>query len=419
MARTSSPPSKRGTTRRRRIALGVAVLGIAATLGLWTAVHRVPWLGASIADGLRSAFGPRFVAGLEDVAYSAQDRYDQWRFRGKKPKILWETPPAVVEPASPAASAAPSAPPPFSPSPFAAPDPAVAAPGDGVWIAIADDGEPLEPPRMWKALVHSDPRRPYAALAVVVMVRDAFDLHLMAGTTEPESPWVARGARKGLVPEPHHALLVAAFNGGFKATHGQYGMLLEGVEFLPPRDYACTFVHGKDGSLTIGTWSELKADKAAMLYYRQTPPCLVEKGEVHAALRYNEYAKGWGATVSGETVIRRSAMGLSEDGGLIYFGIGDALTAQSLARGVKAAGAHAVAELDVNYSYPRFLFYAKAETDKPPLVTSAIIAGIEFSKDQYVTRPSPRDFFYLTRRKGKKAALEPELGPAGSRLTSL
>jgi len=39
--------------------------------------------------------------------------------------------------------------------------------------------------------------------------------------------------------------------------------------------------------------------------YRQTPPCLVEQGKVNTALESVEYNKNWGATVSGETVIRR------------------------------------------------------------------------------------------------------------------
>ncbi len=407
---------KRSRRRRWLIASGIA---LAASLGLWVAVHRVPWLGASIADGLRSAFGPRFVAWLEDTAYSAQDRFDRWRYRDEKPTTYWEAPPPAAP--QPAASPTPSAPsePAWSPTNFAAPVAQIAAEGDGVWLAIPDDDEPARAPSMWKALVHPDPRRGFAALAVIAIAREAFDLHLMEGTTEPDSPRVARDGRRGVVPEPHREHLVAAFNGGFKATHGQYGMLLGGVEYLPPRDFACTFVHRRDGSLAIGTWSELKATKDAMLYYRQTPPCLVEKGAVHQALRYNEYAKGWGATVSGDTVIRRSAIGLSEDGKTIYFGIGDAMTAQSLAVGVNAAGAHAVAELDVNYSYPRFLFYKKTEPGKPPLATSAIIPGIDYQKDQYVTRPSPRDFFYLTRTRAKKAASVPAVGDEAAKLTSL
>ena len=66
----------------------------------------------------------------------------------------------------------------------------------------------------------------------------------------------------------HLDQLYAAFNGGFKATHGQYGMLLEGVEYLPPRDIACTFACLEDGTYRIATWSKLKDPPAPFRYYR-------------------------------------------------------------------------------------------------------------------------------------------------------
>jgi hypothetical protein len=123
-------------------------------------------------------------------------------------------------------------------------------------------------------------------------------------------------------------------------------------------------------------------------------------------LNHSEYAKNWGATVSGETVIRRSAIGLSGDGKVLFYGLGEAMTAQALARGMKAAGADWVAELDVNHSYPRFLLYQSSGAEAAPRAVSAIIPGIDYSEDEYVTRPSPRDFFYLTRN-GRAAALDP------------
>ena len=49
-----------------------------------------------------------------------------------------------------------------------------------------------------------------------------------------------------MVPDKHHDGLIAAFNGGFKTTHGHYGMMLDGVEFVPPRDVACTFARYRD-----------------------------------------------------------------------------------------------------------------------------------------------------------------------------
>lgn len=372
--------------------------------GVWYGVNHTSWMGPLVADGLRSLLGPKFVAWAEDTAYGLQDRVNRWRFKDSKPKTYWEPPAATEALAAPSAvaSAVPSNEPRFTPAPFEPPFANVAATGDGAWSPIPDADEPTAPPLLYRALVHPDARRGFAALAVVAIDRESVGLHLVAGTTEPESPRVPRTERPGMIPTEHHSALFAAFNGGFKATHGQYGMLLDGKEYLPPIDYSCTLVHYRDGRLAIAPWSTLKTDGLGeMLFYRQTPPCLVQKGEVEKVVEsMGEYGKGWGATVSGETVIRRSAIGVSADGKTVFYGIGDAMTAQSLARGMKAVGATSAAELDVNYSYPRFLLYSRMEAG-PPRATSSLIPGVDFTKDQYVS-PSPRDFFYLTRERKKK-----------------
>jgi hypothetical protein len=387
--------------RRRRWARRLAIAALGATLAallLWVAIHRIPWLGPALADAGRAILGPRAVAWIEDTAYDVEDRVNRIRYRNKRPRTFWEAPPPVVPARAPQAAAVPE----FAPAPFAPPFTEVAAEGDGVWVPIAAASDAERGARMHKAVVHPDPRRGFAALAVVAIDLSAFDLHLVAGTEEPSSNTVKRDARPGLIPASHQDKLVAAFNGGFKATHGQYGMAIDGVTFLPARDLACTLVSYRQGGQAIATWSAVSHKESAMAFFRQTPPCLVENGEVHQQLRYEEFAKGWGATISGETVIRRSAAGIDKDGKVLFYGLGEAMTAQAIARGMKAAGAHAAAELDVNFSYPRFLFYRRPAADKPPEAFEAIIPDIDFQKVQYVVQPSVRDFFYLTRKPGKE-----------------
>jgi phosphodiester glycosidase len=383
----------------RRLGITFAIFWVLG-ISLWVGVNRIPWLGPAIAEGLRSVLGPAAVAWLEDVAYGLEDRVNVWRHGEDAPTTFWDVP-AVV----PARDPAPGEPPAFTPPLATAPFPKVATPADGVWVPIADPADPAAPPRMFKTMIHPDERRPFAVLAVVAIDMHAFDLHLMAGTTEPLSQRIQIKDRPGKVPPVEAPYLFAAFNGGFRATHGQYGMLLDGIEYLPPRDFACTFASYKDGSFKIGTWSDIKADKEQMVYYRQTPPCLVEAGDVHKLLHYNEYAKGWGATVSGDTIIRRSAIGLDAEHKILFYALGDAMTASSLARGIKAAGAHDAAELDVNYSYPRLLFYEKGDKEGGPFAVSAIIADIKFSKYDYVGQASERDFFYLLRKGQKDASI--------------
>ncbi|MCA9620960.1 MAG: phosphodiester glycosidase family protein [Myxococcales bacterium] len=387
---------KKPTRARRWLRrLGKAALvGLVLLGGLWFAIHRVRWLGPAIADGLRAVLGPGVVAWMEDTAYGIQDYVNRWRYEDEAPKTFWEAPTALPTEVPPSTPDAPRFSPPLVEAPFAE----VATPSDGVWVPIADPSRPQAATVMFKTMVHPDPRRGFAALAVIAIDAKALDLHLMAGTHEPASQRVLRKDRPGIIPEAHYDVLVAAFNGGFKTTHGQYGMLIDGVELLPPRDIACTFAKKRDGHYTIRTFSSLGLPNDELEYYRQTPPCLVEEGEVHQTLDDQEYAKGWGATVSGDTVIRRSAIGVSEDGTTLYYGIGEAMTAQALARGMKAAGSHGAAQLDVNYSYPRFLFYERPDPEKAPIATRCIIPHVEFTKWHYVGQASPRDFFYLAYR---------------------
>ena len=74
--------------------------------------------------------------------------------------------------------------------------------------------------------------------------------------------------------------------------------------------------------------------------------------------------------------------------------LGVSVTADSLARAMQAAGAENAAQLDVNATYPRFVFY-KHPANELPKVESAIIPDVDFAKHEYVGEPEERDFFFL------------------------
>jgi hypothetical protein len=368
---------------------------------MWAALHLFPAFGPAAADGVRAVVGPGPVAWAEDVVYGLEDRVKSVVYRDAPPKTFWEAPPASPEIHSPAqppiASNAPVAPT-FAPASFAPPVPGVAGPGDGQWIPVADPGAPDEPVQMFKSVVHPDPKRSYAAVAVVAVDLTRLSLALVAGSIEPASATVPPSARPGVVPEGRFDDLVAAFNGGFKAEHGHYGMMLDGRTFLPPRDTSCTVALYKDGAVGIGTWTAVRDREADMAGYRQAPPCLVEQGGINEALLASEDAKGWGAAVNGGTSIRRSAVGLDRARKTLFYALGDSVTAGTLARAVRAAGAEDAAQLDVNASYPRFVFYGKRKAGDAPAVTSALIPDIAYGRHEYVGRPEGRDFVYLTRK---------------------
>lgn len=414
---------KKKSPRRRRFlrVLGHTVwIGALLAVALWIAIQRVPWLGPALADGTRSVLGPRAVARVEDVAYGFQDWVDRFRYRDAPPKTYWTAPSASAPPAAPVAAPEPAdaGAKHFPPPSFTPPQPKVALAGDGTWLPIADPddasgtGSPSaapSPPLLYKALVHPDARRSYAAVALVALDLERVELHAIPGFAEPASTVLHRSQRPGVVPDSDTASLVAAFNGGWQAVHGHYGMMVDGATLLPPRPRACTIAIYKDGAVRIHPWSELSSTEPEMAAYRQTPPCLVQGGVVHPGLAA-ELTTNWGAAIDGQTVIRRSALGIDASGTVLFYGMGDGLTAGSIARALAAAGAVDVAQLDVNGVYPRFLLYGHAG-DGSAKVSEPLIPGMLYKPTEYVGAPEYRDFFYVTRRsrdaKGARRAATP------------
>lgn len=418
----STPRPGRRRLRRAGIALGLLVAGM---LALWSAIHRIPGLGPALAEAARSVVGPQAVAAAEDVAYDLDDRWRRLWYRGEKPQAYWDVPPAAAtattapSPAAttsagdasasananasagdPAAKAgpAPSKPASFRPTDVPAMNASFAAPGDGVWVPIIEARRPNEPTGMWKTLLHPDPSRSWTAVIVVAVDLERVDLHLVAGRREPESmtPESKGYVRTGLVAPEHKPLLLAAFNGGYRSIHGKYGMKIDGVVLMPGRGYACTVSKLDDGRLDIRPWEAMPEIEARTIWWRQTPKCMFHDGKPHAAL--NWAGDKWGAAPSGSTVIRRSAIGLAKDGRVLYVAIGDHTTADAIARAMNHAGAHHVAQLDVNFSYPKFLLFEPREPGSQELVAVPIAKGFEYTEDEYVTKPAQRDFFYLARK---------------------
>lgn len=379
MTAATERPKKPRKSRWRRRALAAAIITAAVGAGAWIALHELPWLGPLAADGARAVVGPGPVAWVEDVVYGVEDAVNVTLRSDEAPKVFWSAPERPPLEAS-------GAPPDFEP-----PYEGVSAAGDGVWIAVRAVTDP-NPVALHKTLVHPDPKRPFAAVAIVAMDLSALELSLVAGVEEPASDRIPSSRRPGTVPASDLDAVVAVFNGGFKAVHGHYGMRIENDTFVPPRDTACTIAIYRN-SVAIGTWSALDARSASA--FRQTPPCLVEGGAVNEAL-HGDLDKGWGASVSGQTIIRRSAIGLTADKRRLLYGLGDAVSARSLAEAMRAAGATDVAQLDVNEAFPRFLLVERSGGAVE--VKAPLIPDIRYSPSDYVGKPSDRDFFYVSRR---------------------
>ncbi len=262
-----------------------------------------------------------------------------------------------------------------------------------------EEGAQGGPAVMYQATVHPHPIKGFMYVVVVAIDRSRVDLHLVAGTLEPASKAVPPERRPGLVPQGHQADLIAVFNGGFMAKHGAFGMMVDGDTFLPPREDACTVALFRDRSIRIETWKDLKASEPEMAAYRQAAPCIIEKGVEHPNLETDRRPRPWGSSETGEVEIRRSALGLDASGRVLLYGLGEWVTVKALAGAMKAAGAVNAAQLDINWSYTRFLLFGRPAPGGPLQVTSTLIPKIKHSRDGYVTNPSERDFFYLKRMK--------------------
>jgi hypothetical protein len=403
-ALTPEKPVRPASARRQRLVRWLprisAALGVAVAL-LWWAVHRFEWMGPLVANSLRAVFGADAVASLEDWVYSVEDKKNRVLRDHEAPKAYWTVPPPTSS-APPASSAAGEAPalPPFHPKD---PGPALkswSAPGDGVWVPIVDPRRPSEAPYMMKTLLHADPERGWSEVFVVAVDLRRVTLHVVPGSQEPkaDNPEGEKIERPAVIPERDHEELLAAFNGGFMTEHGGYGMKLDGVTIVGPKPKACTIGVYKDESIRIAPWTELEASEPEMLWFRQAPECMVRENKIHPGILWKAGIKKWGATLDGETVIRRSAIGINAARDILYVSITNHTNARVLADGMRHAGAEQVAQLDVNWSYPKFVLF-EPKAPGGPRKAVALASGFEFSEDEYIRKKARRDFFYLLRKR--------------------
>jgi hypothetical protein len=405
--RQRGPRARRSRRFWRVLSLSIFATGVAGVLGLWIAVNRVEWLGPYVADGLRAVVGVDAVASLEDFSYRVQDRINRvWR-SGEKPRAYWSVPSARPRPEPPkpkapgAVAAAPPEPelPPFALAKVGPVHKEWSAPGDGEWLPMGDNDRPDDPVMLMKTLLHPDKSRSWAEVFVVAIDLRRIRTHLVPGTREPlATEETAVGIlRPGVIPPEHRERALAAFNGGFKTEHGAYGMFVDGQTYVKPKATACAVAAYADDTMRVASWEKLSAGVAHMVFWRETPVCMYEDDVLHWRLADPNTAKKWGATLDGETVIRRSAIGIDRTGNVLFVAISNHTTARVIADGMHHAGAVTVAQLDVNFSYPKFVTYEKRKGAEGDVKRVAIplADGFEFSEDEYIREPSRRDFFYL------------------------
>ncbi|HEY6559840.1 MAG TPA: phosphodiester glycosidase family protein [Polyangiaceae bacterium] len=314
------------------------------------------------------------------------------------------TPPA--DSASSSGNAAPASKPSppavaFPPADFSPPFERSAKPGDGKWVALGDgargDFAAAAPHVLFRTVVHPHPVSRFVSVTVVAVDLSRAAVHLVAGTEDPVALHVPESERTGLVPSDHQTSLLALFNGGYQTPHGRWGVMIGDQVLVPPRDVGCTIALYRDGSARIASWPALAKTQGTMAAFRQTPPCLVEGGALHADLAaFREGA--WGGRVPNVKTRNRSAVGVDASGRVLFYGFGDEAGARLLADGMRFAGAVAAAQLDINYYWTRFLLVGKKKPEAPLSITSPLAPKMQYEPRGYVSRPAARDFFYVKRR---------------------
>ncbi len=395
----------------------------AALLSLGAIIVFVPILspaaGAATADLLRSVFGPQPVARLESLSFWMRDTIYRWLPAGNEagPAVGWlsdqkagvtllDAPPATVPVGDVPGTATPSdygePYPTGTPVPQPTPTPVVdavsASPQIG-WEAYgpAPGGTPL----MARTLIMVDPDRSYAGVALVRMDLSRLQLHVMAGDLEPAHPdGIDQLIRNlGMIAPEDQTRVIAAFNGGFKAVHGHYGMMVDRVVLLQPVDGMATLVVFEDGSVRLGAWGSDIVASADMVAFRQNCPLLVANGELNPLLStYSE--KAWGITNSSD-VTWRTGVGLTQDRRYLIYAVGNGTTVHFLAEALLRAGAYNGMELDINQYYAHFVTYSPSDGVSSgtgsDLVAERLLKQMINIRKLYLA-PQPRDFFYLTLR---------------------
>ena len=365
------------------------IIGLLGLLAILPAVS--PNTGAAIADGIREIVGPRPVAFLEGESLAIQDAFNQFlAAHGAAPKISLLPNPTVVY--VPQVQRKLSAPKPAIP---AAPLPNVvtAAPQIG-WQPIGPsvNGSPV----MAEAMVALDPTRSYAGIVLVRMDLSQLQLHMMPGTSEPShSPNVVSALPdRGVIPLADQASLAAAFNGGFKAVNGGYGMMVNGVTLLPPQTGLSTLAIYQDGHVAMGVWGRDIGPSPDIVAFRQNCPPLIQNGQINPQVNVENQTL-WGNTIGNKQVSWRTGLGLTQDGHYLIYAVGNATSVPTLAYALQQAGAYTAMQLDINRPFARFVTYQPAGSANSPLRAVPLLAQMENDPTLYLA-PHTRDFFYLT-----------------------
>jgi len=400
--RPVSPSGARITWKRATLAVAaIALLGGAAA---YTQKDR---LAPHTAELLRDVIGDENTARVEGWVFKVEDRMERWKYRffgGESDPFAVAEIQVQFIPRTPArevtyfagtsrkgaqtltAEA-------LGPLPLSLPATKVLSsdplPGEGVWTTT---GLPRNTPAdtlMARTFIRPDRSRPYATVGVLVIDQRRMHLKMVGGTEHPGGDRGVKGP--GVIPKEDYSKLLVAFNGGFQGPHGGFGMVANGKEYRALRNGLATICVASNGTMKMGQWGRDLSWQADFEACRQNAVLLVDNGEVSKRTTEGNDTWGYVNVDSSEFITWRSAVGLTKDGNLMI-AAGNALSAETLAKAMHAAGAHMAMQLDINAPYiSTGLFYPQPDgTLKSQKFMDSMVAGVSSFLG---TRE--RDFFYV------------------------
>jgi hypothetical protein len=297
-------------------------------------------------------------------------------------------------------------------------------PGEGQWHPL--DKDPFVrrieglPPAFLTTFVRSDRTRKATRVYIALWDPRQVELHMMAGTVEPKGATGEAGP--GFIPRSPEVMkrVVAASNAGFQALHGEFGMMADGVVYLPPKEYGATVAVTRDGTTGFGTWPGNQQIPEGILSYRQNMTVMVQDQ------KFNPYGRTWwGGTPPGwedKTHTVRTGICLTKERFIGYF-YGADLSPDALAQAMILARCSFGIALDMNAGHSGLEFYKvgtademehdpigralsgdwEAEGDLPGLDGwkfrgRRLIKGMGLMHFPRYIKREGRDFFYMTLR---------------------
>ena len=163
--------------------------------------------------------------------------------------------------------------------------------GEGHWTPWAPEWARHRQPRgrpwpVMRTSVRVNARKPSDHVTLVAMDMRQVELHLEAGTANPRSTTGLRGT--GQVPRDPQTLsrLLLGFNGGFKTSHGAYGLLLKRRLFVPVKPAMATIAFFEDGAVRMGTWP----GQAPLGHYKKEHEWQIQVARVADAPQQADYS---------------------------------------------------------------------------------------------------------------------------------